>query len=116
MVICLAGVPCLKKEWVDEEEQALNEKITPEHHAKIYEKQHWWIWVIPGIVFLIVIIIISVIYSNNKNLHIPDEAKETPEGPHPTTFNEVKSNCEQGSIFVSHKGEDMCLYACDWES
>ena len=37
-------------------------------------------------------------------------------GPFPTTFNVVQSNCEPGSIFVSHKGEDMCLYACDWDN
>ena len=62
----LAGVPCLKKEWVDDEEDANNEKITPETHAQLYEKQHWWIWGIPAIVFLVVIIIISIAYSKNN--------------------------------------------------
>ena len=33
VVAFVAATPCMKKEWVDDEEDANNEKITPENHA-----------------------------------------------------------------------------------
>ena len=38
MVALVASLPCLKKDWVDDEEDANNEKITPETHAPLYDK------------------------------------------------------------------------------
>lgn len=73
MVALVASLPCLKKDWVDDEEDANNEKITPETHAPLYDKQLWWIWGLPAIIFLIVIIIIIIAYSKKKSPVMQEE-------------------------------------------